>query len=356
MSRKITLILLPLALLVVLLAIFVLRVPSELLVRLEPVSVPAPDFGSQLVVVAPDERIFTLFAALNAAGYDREYEGIPMTSVRQKVREALALKDLPSLKRLRPIFDRVSEYHLVVWILQRGNGPEFGRVEPDWWVTTRAADFDGLPEALNDFYIEADIPELWRMVEPEFCLEIERWKPMAEASMNNIWEYLGVSQFPFRQLVIIPNLLTSYYDGYGPQIGNTAYVIAGPTETERSLSGLIEHEALHSIIGPMLDRNKNVVSDDQAKRLFAVLKKTMPSGYGSWEGALEETLIRVINLRMVKEEQLRARMLSQLEDQGFLLIYPMNEALSDYEQSGYTFERYLPKLLGTLNTVQITPK
>ena len=84
-------------------------------------------------------------------------------------------------------------------------------------------------------------------------------------------------------------MLDSYYDGYGPQIGDTAYVVAGPTETERSLTGLIEHGALHSIIGPILDQNISVVSQAQANLLYADLKKSMPFNYGSWKGALEES-------------------------------------------------------------------
>lgn len=56
---------------------------------------------------------------------------------------------------------------------------------------------------------------------------------------------------------------------------------------------------------------------------------------------------------MLKDEPLRARMLNQLEGQGFLLIRPLNGALADYEQSNAAFEPYLPKLLGTLNGVQM---
>lgn len=331
-----------------------LHLPQELAGHLEPVTAQHPEFGSQPVIVTDDERIFTLFAALNAAGFDREYEGIPMISVRQQVRASLAGKNLPSLARLKPIFERVTDYHLTVWVLQRGNGPEFARAEPAWWVTTRAADFDGLADALKVFYIEADIPSLWQKVGAEYRGEIERWQPLAEASLRNIQVYLDISEFPFRQLVVISNLLDSYYSGSGPQIGDIAYVIAGPTETELSLTGLIEHEALHSIIGPMIDRNRNVVSKAQADRLFAVLKKSMPSGYGSWDSALEETLIRAINLRMVKDEALRARMLTQLENGGFVLIRPLDKALEDYEKSDLTFEGYIPTLLNTINYVQIS--
>jgi len=90
-------------LLVVLISlVFVLRLPAEAAGRLEPVSASKPDFGPQFVIVVPDERIFTLFAALNAAGFDHEYEGMEMSPIRQQVRAALSEKDLPSLAQLKP--------------------------------------------------------------------------------------------------------------------------------------------------------------------------------------------------------------------------------------------------------------
>jgi hypothetical protein len=235
-----------------------------------------------------------------------------MTSIRQNVRTALAEKNIPSLARLKPIFERIADYHLVVWMLQRGPAPEFGRTEAAWSVTTRAADFNGLAAALRDFYTEADIPALWRQVEPEYRTEIAHWQPLAETSLSNILTYLDLTELPFRQLVVIPNPLDSYYSGNGPQIGELAYVVAGPSETDLSLQGLIEHETLHSIVGPMLDRNLAIIPPAQGDRLFAALKERMPSSYGSWASAIEETLIRSIGLRMLEDDSLRTHMINQL--------------------------------------------
>lgn len=354
MTRKFSPLLWLLAVLLLLAGLaLALRLPAELAVRLEPITASPPDFGSQAVVVSADQRIFTLFAALNAAGFDDEYEGIPMSPVRVRVRAALAGKNLPSLARLKPIFDRVADYHLVVWALQRGNPPAFGRAEAGWAIPTRAAYFYGLAEALGDFYREADIPALWTQVEPEYRAEISRWQAPVEISAQAVQAYLRTKETPYRRLVVIPNLLDSYYSGNGPQIGDTAYVVAGPTETELSLRGLVEHEALHSLAGPMLDRNNKVVPSAQAARLFTVLKKSMPSGYGTWDSTLEESLLRAINLRMLADEGLRSNQLDRLEAQGFLLIRPLDQALAAYEQSEQPFEAYLPTLLESLNTLEL---
>lgn len=347
-------IIIPLVTLAVLLGlVFALRLPAEAAGRLEPVTVPRPDFGSESIVVIADERIFTLFAALNAAGFDREYEGIAMSPIRRQVRVAFTGKDLPSLARLKPFFERIPDYHLVVWVLQRGNPPEFGRAEAGWWVSRSAADFDGLDEALGAFYREADIPAIWREVEPAYRAEINRWQPLAEQSQETIMVYLKINELPVRQAVIIPNPLDAYYSGTGPQVGETAYVVAGPTETELSLKGLIEHELLHSVIGPMLDRNIDQVPAQTSRRLYAVLRETMPTSYGTWESALEETLNRAINQRMLDDPGLCARQLEQLESQGFLLIKSLDQALAAYEQSGQTFEQYLPVLLASLDDVAL---
>jgi hypothetical protein len=334
----------------------IFRLPAELAVRLESVTASLPEFGSNNVMVVKDERIFTLFAALNATGFDREYPGITMSPVRQKVRAALAVKNLPSLAQLKPIFERVTDYHLVVWVLQRGNPPGFGRAEAGWWVSTRAADFAGLAEALGAFYREADIPTIWRQVQPEYQSELNRWQPLAENAELDTRSYLRETVTPYRKLVIIPNLLDSYYSGNGPQIGGTAYVVAGPTETELSLRGLIEHETLHSLIGPMLDRQRASIPNATSRRLYAVLKDTMPAGYGTWDSVLEESLNRAINLRMLPDDQLRASQLDRLESEGFLLIQPLDQALAAYEKSGLSFTEYLPILLGSLNNLEIPRK
>jgi hypothetical protein len=334
--------------------LFIARIPAEAAVRLEPVTETRRESGSQPVVVAADERVFTLFAALNAAGFDHEYPGMSMSPVRRRVRVALIEKDLPSLGRLELFFKRIPDYHLVVWVLQRRDPPGFERAEPGWWVTRRAADFDGLDEALGAFYREADIPALWREVEPAYRAEMERWQPVAEQSLIAVQNYLRTSDLPFRQAVIIPNLLDANYSGNGPQVGEIAYVVAGPTETDLNLSGLVEHELLHSMIGPLLDRHIDRIPAQTSRRLYAVLKKSMPSSYGTWAGALEETLNRAINLRMLADADLRAQQLERLEAQGFLLIKPLDQALAAYEQSGQSFEEYLPILLASLEGVKLT--
>lgn len=333
--------------------VFFFRLPAEVAARMEPVVAQPPDYGSDRVVVVFDERIFTLFAAMNAAGFDDEFEGIPMHPIRQEVRLLLADRSLRSRDRLKSAFSRVNDYHWVNWALSRGSAPAFARAEPKWWVTTNAAPFYEFDDVLADFYHEADIPAIQRQVGADYQAQVDYLQPLAEQSLDHITGYLRDDAVPFKQLVVIPNLLDRYYSGYGPQIGERAYVVAGPTESEGNMIGLVEHEALHSIIGPMLEQNASVVSSQQANSLYGVLKTRMPGSYGTWESALEETLIRAINQRMNNDLSMREVMLDQLENQGFLLIRPLDQALAAYEQSDIKFLDYLPTLLESLNQVEL---
>ncbi len=333
--------------------VMIFQLPAEIFGRLEKVTSSRPDYGSDPIVVLADERVFTLFAALNAAGFDREYPGMSMSPIRQQLREVLTGESLPSTEKLKPFFDRIPDYHLIVWILQRGNPPVFERAEPGWWVTNRASRFNGLEDALSEFYFEADIDKLWQLFGPAYQAEIEHISPLAKQSLEDIQTYIRIDKLPYKQIVIIPNPLDAYYSGTGPQINEIAYVVAGPTETDLSLKGLIEHEALHSVIGPMLEQNKKNISSTVAKDFYDVLKDNMPSGYGNWESMLEESIIRAINLRMINDDKMRKTQLDHLEANGFLLIKPIDQELALFELSGKTFENYLPTLLKNLEKVKL---
>jgi hypothetical protein len=73
---------------IVLAAIVIFRIPTEIVARMEPVTDQLPPPGAGFIVVKNDIRVFTLFAAMNAAGYDDENNDA-MHPVRVTLRNAL---------------------------------------------------------------------------------------------------------------------------------------------------------------------------------------------------------------------------------------------------------------------------
>ncbi len=319
----------------------------------EPAKAAAPTpANSDYVTVASDERLFTMMAALNATGYDDENNEQGMHPVRQAVRQRLAGKNLSSVARLGwPLPIHPSLY--VTYALQRSAPPEFARQAEGFWVeAVPPLAFYGLDSAMRDFYREANIADLWREYKPQYDAVAERYRKPAPATVQQVLTYLKIHNPPTNRVVVLPNLLDSYWRGYGERVGDTTYVIMGPSSPDNLNLSLIQHEAMHPILNPMVDANLKAIDSAQADRLYAWLKPKMSSGYPMWSSIMRETVIRAVEIRLA-DPSWRARAITQEESQGFMLVRPLAAKLEDYEKSGMTFEEYLPTLLKSLNDFQI---
>lgn len=326
---------------------------AELSVRKQPVRTAVSEETDlptdvEWVHVSLDERTFTLFAALNAAGYDDENFGATYHPVRQQVRQYLANRPFSGLNRLRMQLKLMDSYGFVLWAMHYGGPPEFARQEGDW-ADMPGFMFFGLEGILRDFYQEVDIASLWQEVQPQYELEAARYQQVAGQAALEAIDYTRLGAAPFQKLIVIPNLLDAHWRGYGPQIGDNAYVVAGPTRDEPDL-GLIQHETLHPIIGPLVEANLDAIDPQKAKSLYAVIRVRVPSGYGTWEAIVEESVIWALNARLVEPEW-RENSLRNAEQAGFLLVRPLAESLESYEQGNATLAEYMPTLLGTINEV-----
>lgn len=325
----------------------------ELAVRFEPVTAPTPSLTGEYVQLHADERLFTLFAALNAAGYDEENSEQGFSPVRQAVRADLAGRQLPSLQRLRPYLEICHFIHVsqcVTWLLQRGPAPDFARAVDGWAIRAPALLFFGFDRALTDFYQEAEIAALWQAQQPAYAAEIERYQALVEPAVAEVFAYLRLTEPPTAGVRVLPNLLDAHWRGYGPHVGTLSYVVMGPA-IEPNV-GLIRHEAMHPTLNPLVDAHLDAIERSQADYLFAVIKPQVGAGYQNWPAIVHESVIRAVEVRLTDPTD-RERLLRQEEEQGFTLVRPLVEQLAEYEASGAPMTAYLPKLLTVLNDVAI---
>jgi hypothetical protein len=321
---------------------------AELAVRLEP-AVAAPAVPAELVSLQADERLFTLMAALNAAGYDDENNEAGMHPVRLAVRAELARKTLRSLDRLRlhlRICRLIHESQCIHWLLQRGGPPDFARQADGWWVKAPALLFLGMDDALADFYVEAGIGALWQRYQPDYDAEIARYQALLEPSLQATLAYLRLSPPAASRVVMLPNLLDAYWRGYGPAVGETSYIVSGPAEQPNV--GLVQHEFMHPLLNPLVDANLDAIEPAQARRLFDRLKGQVARGYQSWEGILHESVIRAVEVRLAAPAE-RAWILANEEAQGFWLVRPLAQQLEAYEAGDLSLPEYMPAWLASLN-------
>lgn len=323
---------------------------AEAAVRFQPVQAPAPapdDFVSVLV----DERLFTVFAALNALGYDAHGFDLPYHPARQAARDYLAGRRLPSLERLRWQLSTAAPYPAVVWALHFGGPPKFPRQAAGWHnPSLPALLFFGLDAALRDFYREADLGALWLRVQPLYEAEAAAYRREAPAAVQAALDYARLAEPGAGRVVVIPNLLDAYYSGYGPDLAGTAYVVVGPTENGPDAS-LVRHEANHSFIGPLVQANLSAVEPARAERLQTALRGGVQGAYGTWESFLEECVVRAVDARLAPPEW-RENGLRQADEAGLRLTRPLAEKLVEYEASGGSLADFMPALLASLNRLE----
>jgi hypothetical protein len=237
------------------------------------------------------------------------------------------------------------------WILQRGPAPRFGRGVEGWALDAPAFPFLGFDRALAAFYDEGDIAGLWQAQRPAYDAEIARYRHLVTPAVGKVFAYLKITQPPTGGVVVLPNLLDAYWRGYGPRVGDLSYVVMGPA-VEPNI-GLIQHEAMHPILNPLVDAHLGAVERGQADHLFAALKPRVAAGYRTWPNILHESAIRAVEVRLAAPAD-RERLIRQEEAIGFPLVRPLAGRLADYEASGQTLAEFMPRLLSVLNEDAVT--
>ncbi len=316
----------------------------------EPVAVAIDQAATEYIVFRSDEGLFTMMAALNAAGYDDENNSKGMHPVRLQVRADLARKNLPSRERILSYYKRgtINESKFIEWILCRSGPPDFSRRVDGWWVNLAPGFFFGFNGVLRDFDREAGIASLWKQVQPDYEAESARYRSGAAPAIERVFAYLRVRRPPESRIVILPNLLDAYGRGNGPAIGPVSYIVVGPSETPDM--DLIQHEAMHPVINPLVDAHLGVIDKGQADRLFGLLRPRMPASYSTWDVILKESVIRALEVRLAPVEA-RAALISKERKQGFVLVRPLAEQLARYEQGDQGMDEYMPALLQSLDAL-----
>src|SRR5580693_6640235 len=119
------------------------------------------------------QTLFTVLAAINAAGYDVNLDSNANSPVRKQVREAIAQKHLESLAPLQKFLAdhhqedpeaELSQY--ISFALSLQGPPDFQFWMPSQEVPPDVRKLDGLNELIANFYQEAGIPELWKQSQP----------------------------------------------------------------------------------------------------------------------------------------------------------------------------------------------
>lgn len=179
-----------------------------------------------------DERVFTLFALLNAMGYDqapiaREHP-LPRHQfhpVRQEIRQKLLAADPEVRKQANAFFDahpRPVDRYLAYTV--HSDAPPFasGAKAKD------LQDLKGLEALLRTVHAQWKLGELMAQVQAEYRKSLKGYLPVIDAPMQKARQYLGVGEGGPQSLVVV-NLLEAENTVRGVMGDGEVVVVVGPS-------------------------------------------------------------------------------------------------------------------------------
>ncbi len=144
--------------------------------------------------------------------------------------------------------------------------------------------------------------------------------------------YLRLEEAPLsKPLGVAPTLLLARGCGLNRQTKDTIFIVLGPTQKPSPM--LLQHEYLHQVVGPMIDAQDEALSESEALFESVYAEDDVFSNYGSRSSVVEESLLRVLPLRLPAQRDYdeAKQFIEKQERKGFLLMGTYYEALEAYE-------------------------
>lgn len=300
------------------------------------------------------ESIFTVLAAINAAGYDAEIDSLSNNPFRKIVRDEVAARNLEVVTELKRFVrdhkqanpaDELSQY--ISYALSVDGPPAFTPRYLNNLMPPDAAQLEGLTPLLIRFYRDAHIAELWKRAQPEFNKIIEQYHaPVSRAVLlANAYARNPTSGFLGRRFQIYVDLLgapnqvqtRSYVDDY--------FVVITPS-TELRIQD-IRHAYLHYLIDPLGLKYAKQLMEKAPLGDYALGAPLLADHFKKDFTLLAtECFIKAMESRMDKKPELAM----QAAKEGFVLTPAFTEILADdYERQDVVLRLHFPDMVDLLN-------
>jgi tetratricopeptide (TPR) repeat protein len=304
----------------------------------------------QLGQLDASSTLFTVMAAANAAGYDALIDSPHNSPLRNRVRDAIAKMDVPSLPALKSFFAKhndISPY--VSFALTCEGPPTFAIRKKDIEVPPDVDQMSRLTPLLAAFYKEAHIDELWQSAQPEINQAIARYhSPVIDAVMQvNLYlrqQTSGASRTRFQILV---ELLGAPNQVHTRSYGFQYTIVVTPSPDTHIFE--IRHAYLHYLLDPLATHNADIL-DRKRDLADHVARAGALNDYlkNDWLGLCSESLIKAVESRLDHNPAEVQKALRQ----GILLAPYFAEKLPLYEKQDLAMSEYYKDMVQTIDVVK----
>ena len=309
-----------------------------------------------------DIRMFTVMAAINAAGYDDGLSAEADHPARKALRQELESVDSGMRNRLRTYYEQhklddaeldLSQY--ISFALMCGEPPFFDlRAEVPTDLPLDVRTIRGLSALLREFYEVADIEGLWQRYLPAYEEAMLRYQDPLIESVFEINGYLRVppASREARGFKVYFDLLAApgsiNMRSYG---GDVKIVVHSSSEvrTEEIRAAYLLH-----LLDRLSIRYAEVVAKKESLSRMALYAPALDDAYKSnFQLLLTKSLAHAVQTRMRYEpEQKKLERIMEHTRNGFILAPYFYEKLAEYEKQPQSFRRYYETLIDDIRVRQ----
>jgi tetratricopeptide (TPR) repeat protein len=302
--------------------------------------------------------LFTVLAAINAAGYDADLDSNANSPVRKQVRDlVVAAGHLDSVDALKKFFaghrqqNQTAELNQYIsFALTIDGPPDFeSRLKPEE-IPLDVRPMAGLDQLIAAFYREANLEDLWKRSQPAFDQAIAAYHaPVSQALLEaNAYVRNPTSGFRGRRFQIYIDLLgapnqiqtRSYKDDY--------FVVVTPSP-ELQIDQ-IRHAYLHYLLDPLALRYFEQINRLKGIADFAAPAPALDNAYKDDLVLLAtECLIKAVESRLAHGAANRQALVDRALREGFVLTPALAEGLAVYEKQEESLRLYYIDLIGQID-------
>jgi tetratricopeptide (TPR) repeat protein len=295
--------------------------------------------------------LFTVMAALNAAGYDADLESPNNSPLRQEVRAELARRDIPSLAAIKEFVakhhqprdtDELGQY--ISFALSAGLPPDFrvraGDAPPE---VVPMRELSGL---LAAFYKEANIEDLYRRAQPSIDKLIEPYHEGVLDALLQVNAYLrqDVSGFQGRRFQVFFEPLAPPGQMQTRSYGNYYTVVITPSPRARITE--VRHAYLYYLLDPLATRNQEILLRKKALADHALRAQMLGDAYKQDFLLLTTgSLVRAVEARMDHTPDTVPQSLRE----GYILTPYFYEALAGFEKQEESMALYYRSMVQAID-------
>ncbi len=311
---------------------------------------------AQLGQLDASPTLFTVMAAINAAGYDAEIDSPNSHPLRKAIREELAKRNIPVLPALKQFFaahrkrtDTAELGQYISFALSSSGPPDFGFKQRDADLPPDVSGMGALSPLLASFYKQADIPTLWAGSQRAIDQYVERYHtPISDAVLQvNVYLRQQMSGFSGRHFQVLLELLAAPNQVQTRSYGDDYTIVVTPSAELRTFD--VRHAYLHYLLDPLSLRYREILERKRGLGDHAQRAVALPDSFkDDFEALTTECLIKAVEARLDRKPELVEADLRQ----GYILTPYFSEALRAFEAQDQAMVLYYQEMVSSIDLVK----